>query len=227
MCHFGGPRGLFTTDTTGPLVLHYYGSGDRIGDVLPARSGVAQGTPEPDHVYATGLALPGDGGSPVITNDGLALGILVTSSPHGVGLTLDRRATAGPLPREPPGHDRDDPARPSAGPGGGDVGRAAGTGHRGVALWGRRDTSKKIFGRPHAVCDHPECWVHPAGPRDCPQATSTCSISTDVLVVDKPTRHTQGYPTSFPQGLEHEEKRAKFRYRTRVSGRSRPPEESR
>jgi hypothetical protein len=93
MCYFGGPRGLFTTDTSGPLVLHYYGNGDTVKDVLPARSGVAQGTPDPDHVYATGLALPGDGGSPVMTDDGLALGILVTSSPHGVGFST---APGGP-----------------------------------------------------------------------------------------------------------------------------------
>ena len=95
MCYFGGPRGLFATDTTGPLVLHYYGNGDTIRDVLPARSGVAQGTPDPDHIYATGLALPGDGGSPVMTADGLALGVLVTSSPHGVGFSTE---PGGPPP---------------------------------------------------------------------------------------------------------------------------------
>jgi hypothetical protein len=95
MCYFGGPGGLFTTDSTGPLLLHYYGSGDTIRDVLPARSGVAQGTPEPEHVYATGLAMAGDGGSPVMTADGLALGVLVTSSPHGVGFSTE---PGGPPP---------------------------------------------------------------------------------------------------------------------------------
>lgn len=95
MCYFGGPRGLFATDTTDSLVLHYYGSGDPGADVLPARSGVAHGTPEPDHVYATGLALPGDGGSPVMTADGLALGVVVTSSPHGVGFSTE---PGGPPP---------------------------------------------------------------------------------------------------------------------------------
>ena len=95
MCFFGGPSGLFVTDTTEPLVLHYYGSGDAIKDVLPARSGVAQGTPEPEHIYATGLALAGDGGSPVMTADGLALGVLVTSSPHGVGFSTE---PGGPPP---------------------------------------------------------------------------------------------------------------------------------
>jgi hypothetical protein len=95
MCYFGGPRGLFTTDTTDTLVLHYYGSGDGIREILPARSGVAQGTPEPDHIYATGLAFAGDGGSPVVTADGLALGVLVTSSPHGVGFSTE---DGGPPP---------------------------------------------------------------------------------------------------------------------------------
>ncbi|MGH9021809.1 MAG: hypothetical protein ACRDV9_01695, partial [Acidimicrobiia bacterium] len=40
MCHFGAPRGLYDTDTTGPVVLNYYGNGVGIGNVLPARSGV-------------------------------------------------------------------------------------------------------------------------------------------------------------------------------------------
>jgi hypothetical protein len=93
MCYFGGPRGLYATDTAGPLVLQYYGNGDTIGTVLPARSGVAQGTPNPDYIYATGLALPGDGGSGVMTADGLAIGILVTNGPHGVGWTA---LTEGP-----------------------------------------------------------------------------------------------------------------------------------
>ena len=92
MCFFGGPHGLYTTDAAGPLMLQYYGNGD-IGAVLPARSGVAQGTPHPDHIYATGLARPGDGGSGVMTADGLALGILVTSGPHGVGFSA---GTEGP-----------------------------------------------------------------------------------------------------------------------------------
>ena len=95
MCFFGGPTGLYATDTAGTLVLHYYGSGNTIGDVLPARSAVAQGTPNPNYVYATGVALAGDGGSPVVTSDGLALGIVVTFSPHGVGYSTE---PGGPPP---------------------------------------------------------------------------------------------------------------------------------
>ena len=94
MCFFGGPSGLFTEEPAGTHVLHYYGGGDT-GEVLPARSGVAQGTPEPNYLYATGLAFAGDGGSPVLTSDGLALGMLVTFSPHGVGFSTE---PGGPPP---------------------------------------------------------------------------------------------------------------------------------
>ena len=88
VCFFGGPSGLSATDTADTLVLHYYGGGES-GEALPARSAVAQGTPHPDYVYATGVALSGDGGSPVVTSDGLAFGMLVTFSPHGVGFSTE------------------------------------------------------------------------------------------------------------------------------------------
>jgi hypothetical protein len=95
MCFFGGPSGVYTANTDETLVLHYYGGGDTLGDVLPARSGVARGTPEPNYVYATGLAAAGDGGSPVVTADGLAVGMLVTFSAHGVGFST---SPGGPPP---------------------------------------------------------------------------------------------------------------------------------
>jgi hypothetical protein len=87
MCHFGGPRGVYTTDTADtaePVVLQYYGNAVGVRDVAPARSAVALGTPNPDHVYAAGLAVPGDSGSGVITTDGLAVGVLVTTGIHGI-----------------------------------------------------------------------------------------------------------------------------------------------
>jgi hypothetical protein len=86
MCYFGGPRGLYTTDTANPVVLHYYGNA--VGGVLPARSGLALGTPDRHHVHAVGLALPGDSGSGVMTADGLAVGVLVTTGLHGIGITI-------------------------------------------------------------------------------------------------------------------------------------------
>jgi hypothetical protein len=40
---------------------------------------MALGTPDPDHLYAAGLAMPGDSGAGVMTADGLAVGVLVTT----------------------------------------------------------------------------------------------------------------------------------------------------
>jgi hypothetical protein len=82
MCHFGGPTGVNAERPTGPVVLHHSGNGLAIGSVLPARTGVALGMPDPDHVFAQALALPGDSGSGVISDDGRALGVLVTVGVH-------------------------------------------------------------------------------------------------------------------------------------------------
>jgi hypothetical protein len=85
MCHFGGPTGVFEGHSPDPTVLEYYGNGIGIGSVAPARSAVSVGVPNPDHVYAVGLALPGDSGSGVISSDGRAVGVLVTTGLHGFG----------------------------------------------------------------------------------------------------------------------------------------------
>jgi hypothetical protein len=85
MCHFGGPTGIFEGHSPDTTVVEYYGNGVLIGSVLPARSGVAVGVPNPDHLYAMGVALPGDSGSGVISSDGRALGVLVTTGLHGFG----------------------------------------------------------------------------------------------------------------------------------------------
>lgn len=84
MCHFGGPTGI-NSDTPGldsPTVLQLFGNGLGIGTVLPARSMVALGMPDPDHVYAQGLVVPGDSGSGVISDDGRAIGVAVTTGVH-------------------------------------------------------------------------------------------------------------------------------------------------
>jgi len=86
MCDFGGPNGINDDSTGDPTVLHYFGNGVGIGQVLPARSAVAMGLPNPDHVFAAGLALPGDSGSAVISEDGRAVGVLVTVGVHGFGI---------------------------------------------------------------------------------------------------------------------------------------------
>ena len=85
MCNYGGPTGINDDISDGPKVLEYFGNGVGIGSTVPARSAVALGYPNADHVYANGLALPGDSGSGVITDDGRAVGVLVTTGLHGVG----------------------------------------------------------------------------------------------------------------------------------------------
>jgi hypothetical protein len=84
MCHFGGPT---TTNDSNPgprprTLLNHFGNGIGIGNVLPARTAVALGMPDPDHVFADGVALPGDSGSGVISSDGGAVGVLVTVGVH-------------------------------------------------------------------------------------------------------------------------------------------------
>jgi hypothetical protein len=85
MCHFGAPSGLYDSDTDSAIVLRYYGNGEGVGEVAPARTAVALGTPDRDHIYAVGVAVPGDSGAGVMTVDGLAIGALVTSGFHGFG----------------------------------------------------------------------------------------------------------------------------------------------
>jgi hypothetical protein len=82
MCHFGGPTGTNADVGSSPVVIHHFGNGIGIGTVLPARTGVALGMPDPDHVYAQHVALPGDSGSGVISDDGRAVGVLVTVGVH-------------------------------------------------------------------------------------------------------------------------------------------------
>ena len=84
MCHFGGPTGI-NSDNPGldsPTVLQIFGNGVGIGTVLPARSMLALGMPDADHVYAQGLVLPGDSGSGVTSADGRAVGVAVTTGIH-------------------------------------------------------------------------------------------------------------------------------------------------
>jgi hypothetical protein len=82
MCHFGGPNGTNAEQPSSPVVLNHFGNGLGVGSVLPARSALALGMPDPDHVFAQGVAVPGDSGSGVISDDGRAVGMLVTVGVH-------------------------------------------------------------------------------------------------------------------------------------------------
>jgi hypothetical protein len=87
MCNFGGPNGINDDMTGDPVTLEYFGNGIGAGSTVPARSAVALGLSSADHVYALGLAVPGDSGSGVISEDGRAVGVLVTTGLHGLGIS--------------------------------------------------------------------------------------------------------------------------------------------
>ncbi len=86
MCHFGGPTGVNTSTGSATTVLHHYGQGVGVSLALPARSAVAQGTPDPDHVFAIGGVVPGDSGSGIIDAAGNAVGVIVTTGLHSGGI---------------------------------------------------------------------------------------------------------------------------------------------
>lgn len=98
MCHFGAPRGLYSTTDAGQaaLFLRYYGNAEGVGEVAPARTAVAFGTPNRDHVSAVGLAVPGDSGAGVMTADGFAVGVLVTTGVSGLAFERDRNHVPAP-----------------------------------------------------------------------------------------------------------------------------------
>jgi hypothetical protein len=82
MCHFGGPTGRNDELTSDPVILHHFGQGLALGETVPARTHVAPSMPDPNHVYANGIAIFGDSGSGVIDDTGKAVGVLVTIGIH-------------------------------------------------------------------------------------------------------------------------------------------------
>src|SRR5438876_7783722 len=90
MCHFGGPTAVNDDrpDLTELVVLNWFGNGIVVGTLLPARSALAAGMPDPDHVFAQGAVAPGDSGSGIISSDGRAVGVVVTVGVH-IGTSFD------------------------------------------------------------------------------------------------------------------------------------------
>lgn len=85
VCHFGGPTGINAdiVPVTAPVTIHYYGQtylGGRalVGGepLVPARTGIATGLPNPARAYFYGHVWFGDSGAPVLTKDGRAVGVL-------------------------------------------------------------------------------------------------------------------------------------------------------
>ena len=76
MCHFGGPSKLTTEVHNRDVLVHHYGAGTGL-DYVPARTGDAFfGLYREDYVYFYGAASEGDSGSPVIDDDGAAVGMV-------------------------------------------------------------------------------------------------------------------------------------------------------
>lgn len=79
MCAFAGPVGI-NSDTAelAPTALNFYGHGQGISEAAPARSAVANGTPNKRTLYAFGPGMLGDSGSGVLDDRGRAVGIIST-----------------------------------------------------------------------------------------------------------------------------------------------------
>jgi hypothetical protein len=95
MCHWGGPTGINTDLAMEPTVLRHYGQGMGISEAAPARTMVAVSLANEVEIGALGVAIPGDSGSPVISEDGRALGVQVTT---GVIWANDLGQTEGLAP---------------------------------------------------------------------------------------------------------------------------------
>jgi hypothetical protein len=80
VCGFGGPTGINDSQSgLEPTVLSNYGNPLGLGTGVTQKSFLALGMPDPDHVFATGLVLPGDSGGPVLDEAGRAVGVVVTT----------------------------------------------------------------------------------------------------------------------------------------------------
>lgn len=79
VCHFGGPTTINRSTTSQTTTLNLFGNGLLLGEIVPARTFIANGLPNRDHVSAVGAALPGDSGGPVTDARGAAVGVLVSA----------------------------------------------------------------------------------------------------------------------------------------------------
>lgn len=84
----GGPAGIYTAQADDPVRLSFYGKGIVVGDVLPSRELLALNTSRRSHVYAHGVAAPGDSGAPVLTAEGEAVGLILGAGGNTVGVGL-------------------------------------------------------------------------------------------------------------------------------------------
>jgi hypothetical protein len=96
--HFGGPTALYTEHSADPVTLHHVGNGvfvgalwnaafagvgDRDVRLVSARTALAADTLSAYEVLAMGAASVGDSGSPVLDDEGRAVGVLINVAHTG------------------------------------------------------------------------------------------------------------------------------------------------
>lgn len=90
VCHFGGPTGVNNELGDEPVTIHHYGQGLAVGEMVPGRTSIAR-LNDPDVAGGMGVINYGDSGSPAITQDGRAVGLIVQfteeTGPGAFGMT--------------------------------------------------------------------------------------------------------------------------------------------
>jgi hypothetical protein len=96
VCHWGGPTSLHDEVSSDPTVLRLYGNGQGISEGVPARTLLAPTMIDDSMVAAFGVVAPGDSGSPVISEDGRAVGVqFLLGAMWGDALNDPAKATPG------------------------------------------------------------------------------------------------------------------------------------
>jgi len=81
ICRFGGPTGMDAGALPPLTPLHHVGRGSLTGSLVPARTQLVVDGSDIRMVTGLGVASAGDSGSPVLSLDGRAVGVVVATGP--------------------------------------------------------------------------------------------------------------------------------------------------
>ncbi len=81
ICRFGGPTGMAVGPVPALTPLHHVGRGSLTGSLVPARTQLAVDGDDIRVLTGLGVASAGDSGSPVVSLDGKAVGVVVATGP--------------------------------------------------------------------------------------------------------------------------------------------------